>query len=80
MHYWKDQAEIPAKQILGWMKVPEGTFYKWRERYGKVNEHNGWIPREVTDLSTYGSRFKNTDKMWRENGCIHINNYSMITP
>jgi transposase InsO family protein len=46
VHYWKDQAEIPAKQILGWMKVPEGTFYKWRERYGKANEHNGWIPRD----------------------------------
>jgi putative transposase len=46
VHYWKHQAEIPAKQILSWMKVPEGTFYKWRERYGKVNEHNGWIPRD----------------------------------
>jgi len=21
-------------------------FYGWRERYGKVNEHNGWIPRD----------------------------------
>ena len=21
-------------------------FYDWRERYGKVNEHNGWIPRD----------------------------------
>jgi putative transposase len=28
------------------MKVPEGTFYNWRQRYGKVNEHNGWIPRD----------------------------------
>ena len=28
------------------MKVPEGTYYKWRERYGKANEHNGWIPRD----------------------------------
>ena len=28
------------------MKVSEGTFYKWRQRYGKVNEHNGWIPRD----------------------------------
>ncbi len=46
VRYWKDQAEIPAKQILGWIKVPEGTFYKWRERYGKANEHNGWIPRD----------------------------------
>ena len=37
---------MPAKQILRWMKVPEGTFYKWRLRYGKANEHNGWIPRD----------------------------------
>lgn len=28
------------------MHVPQGTFYNWRERYGKVNEHNGWIPRD----------------------------------
>ena len=21
-------------------------FYSWRERYGRVNEHNGWIPRD----------------------------------
>ena len=26
--------------------MPEGTFYNWRHRYGKVNEHNGWIPRD----------------------------------
>jgi transposase InsO family protein len=28
------------------MGVPEGTFYSWKQRYGKVNEHNGWIPRD----------------------------------
>lgn len=28
------------------MGVPEGTYYNWRQRYGKVNEHNGWIPRD----------------------------------
>jgi len=28
------------------MGVPEGTFYSWKKRYGKVNEHNGWIPRD----------------------------------
>ena len=21
-------------------------FYDWRERYGKVNEHNVWVPRD----------------------------------
>ena len=46
VRYWKDRTEIPVKRILGWMRVPEGTFYKWRQRYGKVNEHNGWIPRD----------------------------------
>ena len=46
MRYWKQRAEVPAKHILRWMSVPEGTYYKWRSRYGKVNEHNGWIPRD----------------------------------
>jgi putative transposase len=46
VRYWKERAETPAKQILRWMGVPEGTFYNWRQRYGKVNEHNGWIPRD----------------------------------
>ncbi len=46
VHHWKGRAEIPTKQILHWMGVPEGTFYKWRGRYGKANEHNGWIPRD----------------------------------
>ncbi len=46
VRYWTDRAETPAKRILRWMRVPEGTYYKWRQRYGKVNEHNGWIPRD----------------------------------
>ena len=28
------------------MGIPEGKFYDWRKRYGKVNEHNAWIPRD----------------------------------
>jgi transposase InsO family protein len=46
VRYWKERAEVPAKHILRWMNVPQGTYYKWRNRYGKVNEHNGWIPRD----------------------------------
>ena len=46
VHYWKDRAEVPVKRIFSWMGVPEGTFYKWKQRYGKANEHNGWIPRD----------------------------------
>jgi len=43
---WKDKTEIPAKRFLAWLGVPEGTFYNWKKRYGKANEHNSWIPRD----------------------------------
>ncbi|MEW6367127.1 MAG: hypothetical protein AB1714_21060 [Acidobacteriota bacterium] len=23
-----------------------GKFYAWKQRYGRANEHNGWIPRD----------------------------------
>ena len=46
VHYWKDRTQIAAQRILRWIGVPEGTFYNWKQRYGKVNEHNGWIPRD----------------------------------
>jgi len=46
VRHWKERTEIPTKRLIGWMGVPEGTFYSWKHRYGKVNEHNGWIPRD----------------------------------
>jgi hypothetical protein len=30
----------------GWAWHRASKFYDWRERYGKVNEHNGWVPRD----------------------------------
>ena len=26
--------------------ITASKFYGWRERYGKVNEHNRWVPRD----------------------------------
>jgi hypothetical protein len=26
--------------------LDENKFYDWRKRYGKVNEHNAWVPRD----------------------------------
>jgi len=46
VRYWKDRTDVVAGRILRWIGVPEGTFYNWKGRYGKVNEHNGWIPRD----------------------------------
>ena len=31
---------------LQWCGIARGKFYDWRKRYGKVNEHNGLVPRD----------------------------------
>ena len=41
---WSEKAEIGAGRFIGWLDVTASKFYDWRERYGKVNEHNGWVP------------------------------------
>lgn len=33
-------------RFIGWLGLAPGKFYDWKQRYGKVNEHNGWIPRD----------------------------------
>lgn len=37
---------MSAKQFVTWLGIRENKFYDWRLRYGKVNEHNAWIPRD----------------------------------
>jgi len=32
--------------MLAWMGVAAGKFHDWKQRYGKVNEHNSWLPRD----------------------------------
>jgi len=43
---WSEKTEIPAKSIVRWIGISRGKFYDWKKRYGKVNEHNGKIPRD----------------------------------
>ncbi len=35
-----------SKRLIGWLGIGQSKFYDWRKRYGKVNEHNGWVPRD----------------------------------
>ncbi len=37
---------MPAKRLIRWSGISSSKFYDWKRRYGMVNEHNGWIPRE----------------------------------
>jgi putative transposase len=43
---WSEKTEIGAGQFIRWLGITASKFYGWRERYGKVNEHNGWVPRD----------------------------------
>lgn len=43
---WSEATEIPVVRLVGWLGISRSKFYDWRGRYGKVNEHNGWIPRD----------------------------------
>jgi hypothetical protein len=31
--------------FIEWLDTAASKFDDWRERYGKVNEHNGWVPQ-----------------------------------
>jgi putative transposase len=46
VRYWSEKTEIGAGRFIHWLGVRASKFYDWRERYGRVNEHNGWIPRD----------------------------------
>jgi hypothetical protein len=43
---WSAKTEIGAGRFIRWLDITASKFYGWRERYGKVYEHNGWIPRD----------------------------------
>ena len=43
---WSEKTEIGAGLFIVWLDIAASKFYGWRERYGKVNEHNGWVPRD----------------------------------
>jgi putative transposase len=46
VRYWKDRTKLPAGRLVGWLGLGQSKFYDWRKRYGKVNEHNGLVPRD----------------------------------
>jgi len=43
---WSEKTEISVGRFLPWLGIGASKFYDWRQRYGRINEHNGWIPRD----------------------------------
>lgn len=46
MRHWSTQTEIAVYTLVLWLGVATSKFYSWQARYGRVNEHNAWMPRD----------------------------------
>lgn len=43
---WSAETELPATRLVGWLGLGASKYFDWKQRYGKVNEHNGTVPRD----------------------------------
>jgi transposase InsO family protein len=44
---WSEKAEIGIGRFIPSLGVTASKFYAWRQRYGCVDEHNAWVPRDL---------------------------------
>ena len=47
MRYWAEKTDIAAIHLVCWLQLAPSQFYDWKKRYGKMNHHNAWIPRDT---------------------------------
>ncbi len=52
VRYYSNKTEIPAGDFIRRIGIVRSKYYDWQKRYGEVNEHNAWIPRDfwLTDF------------------------------
>jgi putative transposase len=46
MKYLSKRSELPCKDLFKWAKLSTSKYHTWLKRYGKINGHNGKIPRD----------------------------------
>ena len=46
VRHWNERTGHSIKSLLSQIGLRPGRYHDWRRRYGKVNEHNGLIPRD----------------------------------
>lgn len=46
VRYWSARTDLKVEKLVNWIGIARSKFYDWRVRYGRVNEHNAWIPRD----------------------------------
>jgi len=40
---WSEKTELPQERFVAWLDIHRAKFFDWKQRYGKVNEHNAPI-------------------------------------
>ena len=43
---WADKTGLTVLTFLLGLGLATSKWHSWKNRYGKVNEHNAWIPRD----------------------------------
>jgi putative transposase len=43
---WSGKTGIAVLTFLVWIGIATSKWHSWKDRYGKANEHNAWIPRD----------------------------------
>ena len=46
VRYYCDKTEISAGDFISRIGIARSKYYDWKQRYGKVNEHNRLVPRD----------------------------------
>ena len=46
VRYWSEKTGLQKSKVVRWIGIGRSKYYQWRDRYGQVNEHNSWVPRD----------------------------------
>jgi putative transposase len=46
VHRGSDKTGIAVAAFLLWIGIATSKWHAWKDRYGKANEHNAWMPRD----------------------------------
>jgi putative transposase len=43
---WNNKSDISVSLLLRWVGITSSKYHDWKKRFGQVNEHNSFIPRD----------------------------------
>lgn len=46
MREYATLTDLPQARLVAWLGVGRSKFFDWKHRFGRVNEHNAWVPRD----------------------------------